>query len=423
MSDKVEAQSEKQQATEEDDFPALFAASEANQGRRKQLSVGDVVQGRVIAVGQDSAFVAVGAKGEAVLSLDEFRMPQTGEPALQVGDLVEATVVDDGRRSGSILLKKTLGRGAHLPAEIEQALAHRIAVEGLVTGENKGGFDVQIGGVRAFCPFSQIDVRRGPDKPQASQFVGQRLRFYVTKVDSGGRNVVVSRRELLEEENAAAAAQTWERLQVGSVVTGVVRSLRDFGAFLDIGGVDGLIHISELGYGRVGDPSEVLSLGQTVDAQVLRIQLPSAENGGRGQVALSLRALARDPWSTVSERFPVGSTVPGVVKRLEAFGAFVELEPGLEGLVHVSKLTLDRRIAHARQVVQIGQKVEVTVLGIDSIQRRVSLSMVEQQRQSRDEAIAQDLQDETRVLERTNRKKSFGSFADLLSDTSDSKKR
>jgi small subunit ribosomal protein S1 len=395
---------------EEEDFAALLAASETAESTRRKILVGDVVRGRVIAMGQTSAFVGIGAKGEATIDLAEFRNPESGEVTLAVGDQIEASVVDDGSAGGSVVLKRTLGRGGHVPAELEQALAHRIPVEGLVTGENKGGFDVQIGSVRAFCPASQIDRRRG----EAAQYLGQRLRFRVTKVESGGRNVVVSRRDLLEEEVAAQAAETWERLRVGSVVQGTVTSVRDFGAFVDIGGVEGLIHVSELGHGRVGHPSEVLKEGQVVEVQVVKLDAADGAAGARRQVGLSLKALTPDPWSTATERFPIGMSARGIVRRLEPFGAFVEIAPGLDGLVHVSKLALERRVSHPRQVVTVGQEVDVTVLAVDAEKRRISLSMVEQARQAQDAAKASERDETAAMVSRTNEPQSLGSLADLL---------
>jgi small subunit ribosomal protein S1 len=398
----------------EDDFAALLAASEADEAQRKKIAVGEVVRGRVIAIGQTAAFVAVGGKGEATIDLAEFRDPTSGALTLAVGDQLEATVVDDGRRSGAVVLKRTLGRGGHLPAELEQAMEHRIPVEGLVTGENKGGFDVQIGAVRAFCPGSQIDRRRPGERVPAAQYIGQRFLFRVTKIESGGRNIVVSRRELLEEEAAVVAAQTWEKLHVGAVVQGTVTSIRDFGAFVDLGGVEALIHISELGYGRVKHPSEVLQVGQGVEAQVLKIE--DAQTGRR-QVALSLKALAADPWATAKERFPVGATVRGSVRRLEAFGAFVELTPGLDGLVHISKLALDRRLSHARQAVNIGQEVDVTVLAVDPEARRINLSMIEHARETRDAALAAERVEEQAKAAEANQRRTLGTFADLLAES------
>src|SRR5438046_8288054 len=210
---------------DEEDFAALFAASEEGRKRERRIAAGDVIRGRVIAVGATAAFVAVGGKAEATIDLGEFRDPETGEVQLHEGDEIEATVVDDGSRSGSIVLKRVAGRGGHGPGELEQAFAHGIAIEGFVSGENKGGYDVQIGSVRAFCPGSQIDRRR----IEGAQYVGQRLRFRITKLEAGGRNVVVSRRQLLEEEATEQARVVWAELRVGAVVAGTVTSLRDFG--------------------------------------------------------------------------------------------------------------------------------------------------------------------------------------------------
>jgi small subunit ribosomal protein S1 len=394
---------------DDEDFAKLFAESETASPAQRRIGEGDVVRGRVVGIGHETAFVAIGAKAEAILDLAEFRDPETGDVRLAVGDQVEATVTDDGRRSGSIVLKRTLGRGGHVPGELEQAMAHNLAVEGVVTGQNKGGFDVQVAGVRAFCPASQMDLRRG----EPEQYVGQRLRFRVSRIEGGGRNVVVSRRSLLEEEAATSAAGVWERLSVGDVVTGKVSSLRDFGAFVDIGGVEGLIHVSELGHTRVAHPSEVLSVGQTVEAKVARLEKP--EPGGRGRISLSIKALAPDPWAAVLERFPVGTSVRGTVRRVEQFGAFVEVAPGLDGLVHVSKLALDRRVSHPRQVVSIGDEVDVTVVGVEPEKRRLSLSMVESARRARDSAEEAERQETTAAVDRTNMAQRLGTLGDLLS--------
>jgi small subunit ribosomal protein S1 len=402
---------ERNSTSAENDFAALFAASEAAGAQRQQITVGELVRGRVMAIGQATAFVAIGGKGEATIDLAEFRDPASGALTLAIGDQLEATVLDDGSESGAIVLKRTLGRGGHIPAELEQAMAHRIPIEGLVTGENKGGFEVQIGGVHAFCPGSQIDRRRPGERVPAAQYIGQRFLFRVNKIESGGRNVVVSRRELLEEDAAVQAAQTWEKLHVGAVVQGTVTNIREFGAFVDLGGVEGLIHISELGYGRVNHPSEVLQVGQVVESQVLKIEEAGT---GRRQVGLSMKALAADPWSTVRERFPVGTTVRGTVRRVEAFGAFVEITPGLDGLAHISKLTLDRRLSHARQAVNVGQEVEVTVLAVDPEKRRISLSMIEHAREARDAAVAAERAEEHATVAQANQRQNLGTFADLL---------
>src|SRR5437763_4337436 len=388
--------------SDDEDFAALFAASEGKRTRERRVAAGAVVRGRVIAVGATAAFVAVGDKAEATIELGEFRDPATGEVKLHEGDEIEGTVVDGGTRSGSIVLKRVAGRGGHVPGELEQAFAHGIAIEGLVTGENKGGYDVQLGSVRAFCPGSQIDRRR----IEGAQYVGLRLRFRITKLEAGGRNVVVSRRQLLDEEGTKQAAVVGAEPRVGAVVAGTVTSLRDFGAFVYLGGVDGLIHVSDLGYGRASHPSDVLQVGQRVEAQVVKLE-PDPK-GGRGRVGLSLRALAPDPWATAAERFPLGASVCGTVRRLEQFGAFVELAPGLGGLVHVSRLALDRRVSHPRQIVSVGDTVDVTVVELDVEKRRIGLSMVERARQAKEAGESDELRDNEQVLEQSSRKTNLG---------------
>ncbi len=397
----------------DEDFAALFEASQTRGATARKISAGDLITCRVIALGQSSVFVSVGEKAEGTIDIAEFRDPASGDIRVAVGDEVQATVVDDGSRSGSAVLTRMLGRGGHAAAELEQALALGVPVEGLVSGEVKGGYEVHFGSVRAFCPGSQIDLRRGGDRLANSDYIGKRFPFRVTKVENDGRNVVVSRRALLEEEAAVEAERTWQKIHAGAVLDGTVRSIRDFGAFVDLGGVDGMIHISELAYSRVKHPSELLQIGQPVRVQVLRVA-DKADKDGRRQIALSLRALAEDPWETLATRYPVGSTLPGKVTRVEAYGAFVEIAPGVEGLVHVSKLSLDRRLSHARQAATVGQDVEVTVLAVDPAERRVSLSMVEQTRQARENEVAEDRRDQERFLTGQGKSQSMGTFADLL---------
>src|SRR2546430_3165206 len=411
----MEEEEEAMPGSDDEDFAALFAASEGRT-RERRVAAGDVIRGRVIAVGATAAFVTVGGKAEATIDLGEFRDPATGEVQLHEGDEIEATVVDDGTRSGSIVLKRVAGRGGHVPGELEQAFAHGIAIEGLVTGENKGGYDVQIGSVRAFCPGSQIDRRRIEGAP----YVGLRLRFRITKLEAGGRNVVVSRRQLLEEEATQQARVVWAELRVGAVVAGTVTSLRDFGAFVDLGGVDGLIHVSELGYGRASHPSDVLQVGQRVEAQVVKLE-PDPK-GGRGRVGLSLRALAPDPWATAAERFPVGASVCGRVRRLEQVGALVALAPGVAGLARASRLALDRRVSHPRQIVSIGDTVQVTVVELDPVKRRIGLSMIELAREAKEGAEAEERRDTEKGLTQASENPSPGTLADLLAESAKPKR-
>ena len=394
--------------SDDEDFAALLAESErASSGRERRLQAGEVVRGRVISVGATTAFVAVGGKAEAAIDVAEFRDHQTGAVTLKEGDEIEATVVDDGAQSGSIVLKRVAGRGGHLPGELEQAYANRIPVEGVVTGEVKGGYSVQIGGVRAFCPGSQIDRRR----VEGRTYVGERLGFRITKLESGGRNVVVSRRQLLEEEAAAQAAETWETLREGAVITGTVTSVRDFGAFVDLGVVDGLLHVSQIGHARVHHAGDFLPVGHQAQGPVVRLETDAK---GARRVGLSMRTLAPDPWESVRERFAVGTHTRGRVRRLEQFGAFVELAPGLDGLVHVSRMVLDRRISHPRQVVSLDDEVDVTVVEVDPAARRIGLSMVERARAEQDAAELEERRDTEAHLAKPEDQTSFGTLGDLL---------
>jgi small subunit ribosomal protein S1 len=260
----------------------------------------------------------------------------------------------------------------------------------VVAAANKGGLEVTVSGVRAFCPLSQIDLRPVADP---ATLVGQRLSFRVLRIEGGGEsgdeagrrgpNVVVSRRALLEDEARARAAVTRTKLAVGAVLPGVVTGLRDFGAFVDLGGIEGLLHVSELGFGRVGKPSDVLAVGQNVEVQVIRIEKRPPPKDPKAkvdpdrteQIALSLKSLAADPWDEVASRFPEGTRAQGTVTRVEAFGAFVELTPGIEGLVHVSALGAGRALRHAREAVKPGQSLEVTVTALDRERRRLSLAV------------------------------------------------
>jgi small subunit ribosomal protein S1 len=415
-SDRAAGSSAASAAPGDDDFASLFEASQksADRGKAARLRAGDLLSCKVLAVGQSSVFVAVGDKAEGTIDVAEFRDASTGDITVAVGDEVQATVIDDGGGSGSPVLTRMLGHGGHAAAEMQQACELGVPVEGLVTGEVKGGFDVQIGSVRAFCPGSQIDMRRGERIP-AAEYIGKRFPFRVTKVEQEGRNVVVSRRDLLEQEAAAQAERTWQTIHVGAELEGTVRSVRDFGAFVDLGGVDGMIHVSELSFTRVKHPSEVVSVGQRVRVKVLKVS-DVTDKDGRRQIGLSMRALAEDPWSNVETRFPLGTAARGKVTRVEAYGAFVELMPGLEGLVHVSKITPDKRLNHARQALAVGQDVDVTVVGVDPAQRRISLSMVEQILESREVEAAAERREQDQVLAQHQKTGSLGTFADLIAE-------
>jgi small subunit ribosomal protein S1 len=339
--------------------------------RQGDPKVGERVRGTLVSITEDYAFVDLGGKTEGRMEIAALRNAE-GELTVAAGDSVEASVTGRDPDSGTLLLGSQHGHKYHGLDEVRQAYSQGLPVQGQVTGAVKGGMEVQIAGLRAFCPASQADIRFVED---LSEFVGQRLDFRITKLEGGRRpNLVVSRRVLLEEEQRLRAEATRAQLEEGAVLSGIVTSLKDYGAFVDIGGLEGMIHVSELAFGRVKHPSEVLGVGQPVEVAVLRIE-PATGGRQREKIALSIRALARDPWTDADQRFVVGARVQGTVSRLQPFGAFVELEPGVDGLVHVSELGAGRRVNHPSEVLKVGDRVEATVLGVDMERRRISLSL------------------------------------------------
>ena len=276
-----------------------------------------------------------------------------------------------------------------------------VPVEGVVSGVNKGGVEVTVAGVRAFCPISQLELRHVED---ANAYVGQKLRFRITRYEEGARgaNIVVSRRALLEEEQATRGAEVRATLAVGSVVKGKVTALKDYGAFIDLGGVEGMLHVSEIGFQRVTHPKEVLSVGQEVEVQVKKLE-KSDDPKRPERISLSLKSLERDPWSDAATRFYEGARASGTVKRLETFGAFVEVAPGVEGLLHVSELGRGRPLRHAREATKIGATLDVVVLAVDSDKRRLSLGLTQPGEEG-----------EAAPNEAPRAPKSLGTFADLL---------
>jgi small subunit ribosomal protein S1 len=359
--------------TDHEDFAALlgqFERQHATQAKRTP-QVGDRVQGVVASIGREHIYVDLGIKSDALIDLLDVK-DADGNLTLKVGDAVDMTVSAIDADSGALLLGSRHGRRVHGAAGLEQAFEQHLPVEGHVTGVTKGGVEVEIAGVRAFCPASQVSLQFVED---LSSYVGQRLTFRITKFEGGRHpNLVVSRRELLEEERKAKAAELRARVVPGAVLSGTVTSLQPYGAFIDLGGVEGMVHISELAFERVHHPSELLSVGQQVEVAVLRVD--QTDNPKRPEkIALSLRALARNPWTDADRQFPAGATIKGRVTRVQPFGAFVELAPGLEGMVHISELGAGRRVTHPNEVLNAGDAVEATVLSVDPEKRRIALSM------------------------------------------------
>jgi small subunit ribosomal protein S1 len=350
---------------------AEFAGSEQQQQQAKTPEIGEKVRGRILSIGETAAFVDLGGKSEGVIDIAQLK-DSAGTLTVSVGDEIEATVTGNDPETGSLVLRRKAARGQDVALELRQALETGLPVEGVVNTINKGGAEVQVAGMRAFCPLSQLDLRY-VENPQ--QFVGQRLTFRVSRIEPGKTrpNIVLSRRALLEEEAETKAADTRARLQVGSVLTGKVTSLTSYGAFVDLGGLEGMLHVSEIGYSRLAHPGEALEVGQEVEVQIIKVEKGKDEK--RPRISLSRRALERDPWTEAADQFPEGTELTGRVMRLESFGAFVEIAPGIEGLVHISEMGANRRLNHARDAAQAGQEVQVRVLGVDPGKRRISLSM------------------------------------------------
>lgn len=346
-----------------EEFADLLAESEGS--TPAEAKPGDQLTGRIIQIGDHESFVDCGLRNELPISTEELKNDE-GELQYEVGQEITAHV-----QKGSDGLKLTLAinlREAGRKA-LEQAYHAGTPVEGKVGQTNKGGFSVDLGGTRAFCPYSQIDVRRIDDP---TEFVGRTLQFRILELSEDGRNVVVSRRSLLEAERRQAADETRATLQNGDTMEGTVTRLVPFGAFVDIGGVEGLVHISQISHQRVNDPADVLAEGQTVQVQVLEIQ--NLGMGRSERISLSIKALAQDPWPTHAAQLEPGSDIEGTVTRLVDFGVFVELLPGIEGLIHISELA-NRRVIHPREILNEGERINVKVLDVDLNRRRISLSL------------------------------------------------
>jgi small subunit ribosomal protein S1 len=388
----------------DEDFAALFAEFESKNARqdRREVRVGDAVRGRIVSIGRESAFVEIsGGKTEGMIDLGQLRDGE-GNLTVKVGDEIEARVVESMGKSGSVVLRRSVVmRGPEAKAELQQAAQLGLAVEGTVTGVNKGGVDVQVAGLRGFCPISQLELRHVAD---AGEYVGRKLHFRITRyeVDKRGDNLVLSRRALLEAEARERAEKIRSKLVAGAVLPGVVVAIKDFGAFVDLGGVEGMLPASELSFSRGTRPAEVLSLGQHLEVQILRME--KTDDPRRPErISLSLKALERDPWDDVAARLPSGTRIAGKVTRIENYGAFVELAPGIEGLVHIGELAGGKPVRNPRELTKVGATLEVTVLALDRERRRISLGVGE-----RADVVTQEDLDAARAPAR------LGTLGDLL---------
>ncbi len=315
---------------------------------------GELLRGTIVSVSGENAYISYGGPSEAVLDVAELE-------GLDIGDSIEATVVKTG---AEIRISRKLIKGRASLEQLRGAYENRLPVEGKVTGRNKGGFDVNISGLRAFCPLSQIALGK-IDNPDA--FLNETMEFRVTELSEDGRRIVVSRAALLKEAAAERAAETRARIVPGAELTGKVKTLTPFGAFVDLGGVDGLLHVSEMSRRRVTDPKEIVAIGQEVSVKVIKV-----ENDGK-RISLSMKDQERDPWSDVADRYTPGTVFNGRIVRSTDFGYFVEVEPGLDGLVHVSQLP--HGIKPGDPEVAIGSTVQGWVREVDPSRKRLSLSL------------------------------------------------
>jgi small subunit ribosomal protein S1 len=344
-----------------ENFAALFEESLA----RKEMRVGEVITAEVIRVDDNYVVVNAGLKSESYIPLDEFRNDR-GEVEAKPGEFVKVAIesLEDGHGETRLSREKAKRLAAWL--ELEEALEKGTVVSGVINGKVKGGLTVTVNGIRAFLPGSLVDIRPVKD---TTPYENKQMEFKVIKLDRKRNNVVVSRRAVLEASQGAEREALLATLQEGAVVKGIVKNITDYGAFVDLGGIDGLLHITDLAWRRVKHPSEILTVGDEVEAKVLKFDQE------KNRVSLGLKQLGEDPWVGLSRRYPPGTRLFGKVSNLTDYGAFVEIEAGIEGLVHVSEMDWTNKNIHPSKVVQLGDEVEVMVLEIDEDRRRISLGM------------------------------------------------
>jgi small subunit ribosomal protein S1 len=342
-------------------FAQLFEESLANQ----RIRPGMILTGLVVDVTEDIVIVNVGLKSEAVIPIEQFKN-ERGELEVKTGDQVEVALdsVEDG--DGNTRLSREKAKRARTWTRLETAFTNSEIVTGVITGRVKGGFTVEIENVRAFLPGSLVDVRPVRD---TSYLEGKPLEFKVIKLDQKRNNVVVSRRAVVEQEFSAERSALMDNLQEGAVVRGAVKNLTDYGAFVDLGGIDGLLHITDMAWKRVKHPSEVVKVGDEIDVRILKFDRE------RSRVSLGLKQLGADPWENIARRYPPHTRVFGKVTNIADYGAFVEIEDGVEGLVHVSEMDWTNKNVNPAKVVHTGQEVEVMVLDVDEERRRISLGL------------------------------------------------
>ena len=350
----------------EEDFAAMLEESFKGKGTTKggELKENEIVRGTVVQLTKDYAVVDIGYKSEGQVPIQEFGLAD-GKPNVKVGDAVEVLLESRENDTGMVVLSKEKADKMRIWDEISAACERDELVEGTIVGRVKGGLSVDIG-VKAFLPGSQVDLRpiRNLDK-----LIGEKFKFKVIKFNKKRGNIVLSRRVLLEKERETLKKDTLQKLKEGAVLTGIVKNLTDYGAFIDLGGIDGLLHITDMSWGRVGHPSEMINVGDELKVIVLKFD-PATE-----RVSLGLKQIQEDPWAHAANKYPPGTRVQGKVVSLTDYGAFIEMEPGVEGLVHISEMSWTKRVKHPSKVMAIGDQVNAVVLDVDAKAKRISLGM------------------------------------------------
>lgn len=359
------------------------------------VKAGDVVKGTVLSCNDREVLVDLGGKAHGVLPRDEF-LPGYEPPA---GSVINVLIDGVDEQAGVVKLSKKRADTLVLWRELKPG----DEVEGIVSGMNKGGLEIAVKGIRGFIPSSQVDIHFIKD---VTELFGRTVKCEVTQIDPANENLVLSRRKVLEREAAQAKGKMLEELQPGQVKRGRIRSVTDFGAFVDIGGVDGLLHVSDMSWGRLTKPGDVVKAGDEIDVQVLKIQKD------KGKISLGIKQLRPNPWDSVGERFAAGQTIKGRVVRHAEFGAFVEIEPGVEGLVPLSELAWNRRVRHPKEIVQEGDVVDVVVLSVDQEKHRVSLS-IKQVMEDPWAHVKDEYPPETKVMVKVLRLAEFGAFVEI----------
>ena len=366
---------------------------------------GTVVKGRVIAIEAGQAIIDVGYKMEGRVDLKEFSA-QGEDPEISPGDEVEVYLRQVENARGEAVISREMARREAAWDRLEKAYADENRVEGAIFGRVKGGFTVDLGGAVAFLPGSQVDVRPVRD---AGPLMGLQQPFQILKMDRRRGNIVVSRRAILEESRAEQRAEVIGKLREGDAIDGVVKNITEYGAFVDLGGVDGLLHVTDMAWRRVNHPSEIVNIGETIKVQVIKI------NRETHRISLGLKQLQEDPWNLVQGRYPLGSVHTGRVTNITDYGAFVELEPGVEGLVHVSEMSWTKKNVHPGKIVSTSQEVEVMVLEVDMSKRRVSLGLKQTMRNPW-EVFAEQFPPGTMVEGEVKNITEFGLFVGLEGD-------